>query len=91
MSKNNKGTLTMTTNINGSLYIKLALIMPQKAWILFLHGEENYETMETDTYACSIEVDEGVLNLIDINFAKEAVANGGDMCNIPLAELENAY
>ena len=81
----------MTTNLNGSLYIKLALIMPQKAWILFLHDDKNYKTMETDAHACSVKADERVLNPIDINHVKEAVANGGDMRSIPLAVLENAY
>lgn len=59
----------MTTNLNGLLYIKLASVMPQKAWILFLHGEENYETMETDAYADLVEVNERVLNRLDVTLA----------------------
>ncbi|MEM7592796.1 MAG: hypothetical protein AAF383_14975 [Cyanobacteria bacterium P01_A01_bin.83] len=59
----------MTTNLNGLLYTKLALVMPQKAWILFLHGEENYETMKADANAGSVEVNKRVLNRLDITLA----------------------
>ena len=80
----------MTTNLNGLLYIKLALVTPQKAWILFLHGEENYEAMDADADTGSVEANKRVLGRSDRTLAGEAITEG-NIHNILLAKLENAY